>query len=160
MLAGRVGWRLLERPNVRARLSVIARRLDQTPPTKEGLLEHLHHMTSEDFSNLYVEDPSTGGVTLDLGRATPSQLSRLEFKQTTVEENGNMKQTTVITKPDALSRLKPLLIHYGIFRPRPEADVNQELLQAARAISAASPPITPEYAKQNAHRLSDDAEDH
>lgn len=146
---------LLKNRAVQARLDFLTRSPDPPPMTKTSLLDTLRQMASMDFSNLYCDDPHSDGKAVDLSRATPEQLSTLDFKQTIVEENGQVKRTTMITKPDRMSFLKPLLIHHSILRPGPETDEQSEFLKAARAIRAASPPLDPAYMKANLHRLDE-----
>lgn len=55
---------------------------------------------------------------------------------------------------DRAKALEQVARHLQIFKDEVEVSASEELLEAARAISAASPALTPDYVRQNAHRLN------
>lgn len=56
---------------------------------------------------------------------------------------------------DRAKALEQVARHLQMFKDEVEVSASEELLEAARTISAASPPISPEYIRNNAHRLDE-----
>jgi phage terminase small subunit len=56
---------------------------------------------------------------------------------------------------DRAKALEQVARHLQMFKDEVKVSASEELLEAARAISAASPPISPEYVRENAHRLDE-----
>jgi phage terminase small subunit len=56
---------------------------------------------------------------------------------------------------DRAKALEQVARHLRMFKDEVEVRASEELLEAARAISAASPPISPEYVRKNIHRLDE-----
>jgi len=54
---------------------------------------------------------------------------------------------------DRAKALEQVARHLQMFKDVVDLQTSGELVNAARAISAASPPITPQYVRDNAHRL-------
>ncbi|SEN69925.1 Terminase small subunit [Roseovarius tolerans] len=54
---------------------------------------------------------------------------------------------------DRAKALEQVARHLQMFKDVVDLQASEELITAARAISAASPPITPQYVRDNAHRL-------
>ena len=103
--------------------------------------------------------PPAGAPTLDLARATQAQLSALEVTQTVVTQEGRTRRSVTIKTPDRVGAAKALLSRELPARDTLKAEYDDEFLRAARAISAESPPLDPEYMEANAHRL-DELDEH
>ncbi len=56
---------------------------------------------------------------------------------------------------DRAKALEQVARHLQMFKDEVKLNVSDDLVAAARAISAASPPLTPQYARDNAHRLDE-----
>ena len=55
---------------------------------------------------------------------------------------------------DRAKALEQVARHLQMFKDEVNVSVSVELIKAAQAISAASQPITPEYVRENSHRLA------
>jgi len=150
---------LLQRKSVQARLGFLKRAPDRPAARATRPEDVLREMAFTDVSTLYHVDPLTGEVTLDLARATQAQLSALEVTQTSVGQNGGTRRSMTIKTPDRVGAAKALLSRELPARDTLKAEYDDEFLRAARAISAASPPLNPEYMEANAHRL-DELDEH
>ncbi|WP_135506837.1 terminase small subunit [Roseovarius aestuariivivens] len=56
---------------------------------------------------------------------------------------------------DRAKALEQVARHLQMFKDDVKLNASEDLIAAARAISAASPPITPQYARENEHRLDE-----
>src|SRR6056297_2854492 len=146
---------LLQRKSVQARLCFLTRVPDRPAARAPGPQDVLGEMAFTDVSTLYHVDPLTGEITLDLARATPAQLSALEVTQTSVVQDGRTRRSLTIKTPDRVGAAKALQSREPSARDTLKAGYDDELLRVARAISAASPPVDPDYVKANAHRLDE-----
>ena len=54
---------------------------------------------------------------------------------------------------DRAKALEHVARHLQMFKDEVNVSVSVELIKAAQAISAASPPLTPGYVRKNSHRL-------
>ncbi len=153
--AGSAWVALLQRKSVQARLCFLTRALERPAARATGPEEALREMAFTDVSTLYHVDPLTGETTLDLASATPAQLSTLEVTQTSVVQDGRTRRSITIKTPDRVGAAKALLSREPSARDTLKAEYDDALLRAAHAISEASPPFDPAYAKANAHRLKE-----
>jgi len=147
---------LLQKTSVQARLCFLKRAPERSAAWATGPEDALREKAFTDISTLYRFDPLTGAPTLDLARATPAQLAALEVTQTSVVQDGRTRHSMTVKTPDRVGAAKALLSREPPARDTFKDEYNDALFRAARAISAASPPLDPDYMKANAHRLFDD----
>ncbi|TCP41262.1 hypothetical protein [Rhodovulum marinum] len=135
---------LLARPEIQARLRALRLSVEHAPATREEFVSALWRQGFADLSNLFVPDPETGGLRLDVTRARPDQLGLLDFEEKTVVRDGQVTRTLCISMQNRIEILKLLARHFGVGAESPSDDRKDELLTAAaRAMCAHAQRLEP-----------------
>lgn len=126
-VAKRIWPILLSTPTIRARMAYLGKVASVPNTHAHQIARQVAEDVTEGASNLYVTNPFTGEVEVDLSRATESQMRGFGFTRRTVSRGGVTTEVTEVTRPHRLPGIHAIRNRIGLDKPDPEITKSERI---------------------------------